>query len=68
MIDVEARIVPEADGDSTARIGRHGGQFEPGVSQPKPVSRDVRDDDMLGLNLAWYADILMTLTRTKDAP
>jgi hypothetical protein len=32
------------------------------------VSRDVREDDMLGLNLAWYADILMTLTRTKDAP
>lgn len=41
VIDVEARIVPEADADSTARIGLDGGQFEPGVSQPKP-------DDMKG--------------------
>lgn len=31
-------------------------------------SRDAREDDMLGLNLAWYADILMTLTRRENGP
>jgi hypothetical protein len=30
--------------------------------------RDAGEDDMLGLNLAWYADILMTLTQTGDGP
>jgi S1-C subfamily serine protease len=30
-------------------------------------SRDLVDDESLGLNCAWYADILMTLTKEKDS-
>lgn len=30
-------------------------------------SRDIAQDEALGLNCAWYADILMTLTRPQEA-
>lgn len=36
-------------------LGVHSARMDMGT-------RDAREDDMLGLNLAWYADILMTLT------
>ena len=35
------------------------------------LTRDVQQDESLGLNCAWYADILLTLTRdesTRDEP
>lgn len=31
-------------------------------------TRDLKLDEALGLNCAWYADILMTLTEPKDTP
>jgi hypothetical protein len=31
-------------------------------------TRDQEQDESLGLNSAWYADILLTLTATRDAP
>jgi len=30
-------------------------------------TRDLQQDESLGLNCAWYADILMTLTEAQDA-
>lgn len=57
-----APVVMRAVGDDLARsdlpwklLGIHSGRFEVG-------SRDVDLDEELGLNCAWYADILMTLT------
>ncbi len=38
-------------------LGVHSGRFDVGP-------RDLKDDEMLGLNSAWYADILLTLTAT----
>lgn len=32
------------------------------------ATRDLNQDESLGLNCAWYADILMTLTETSAAP
>ncbi len=32
------------------------------------TNRDASQDESLDLNLAWYADILMTLTQNSDAP
>jgi Trypsin-like peptidase domain len=32
------------------------------------ATRDLQQDETLGLNCAWYADILMTLTEGADAP
>jgi hypothetical protein len=31
------------------------------------ATRDVQQDESLGLNCAWYADILMTLTEDEAA-
>jgi len=31
-------------------------------------TRDRQEDESLGLNCAWYADILMTLTEATDRP
>jgi hypothetical protein len=31
-------------------------------------TRDLEQDESLGLNCAWYADILMTLTEPATAP
>jgi S1-C subfamily serine protease len=42
-------------------LGVHSSRFE-------MDGRDVAQDERLGLNCAWYADILMTLTRTANPP
>jgi S1-C subfamily serine protease len=42
-------------------LGVHSAQFDMGT-------RDSKIDESLGLNCAWYADILMTLTEPPAAP
>jgi hypothetical protein len=32
------------------------------------VTRDLQQDESLGLNCAWYADILLALTRADASP
>jgi hypothetical protein len=47
---------PEAEGDLPWKLlGVHSSRMDMG-------SRDLKEDESLGLNCAWYADILMTLT------
>jgi len=40
-------------------LGVHSGRLD---MQP----RDAQQDELLGLNSAWYADIVLTLTRAAD--
>lgn len=42
-------------------LGVHSARLDVGT-------RDLREDEALGLNCAWYADILMTLTNPSEAP
>jgi S1-C subfamily serine protease len=50
-----------ADGLPWKLLGVHSAQFDMG-------SRDLKIDESLGLNCAWYADILMTLTESAGPP
>jgi hypothetical protein len=50
--------VSEGGGGPWMLLGVHSARMEMG-------GRDASEDDVLGLNLAWYADILMTLTQTE---
>lgn len=57
---VVMRVAPGRHLDSWMLLGVHSSRFDMGT-------RDRAEDDMLGLNAAWYADILMTLTAPPPA-
>ena len=57
-----APVVMRASGDGTAADALHWKLLGVHSSRMDMRTRDRREDESLGLNCAWYADILMTLT------
>jgi len=56
------------DGTASGRQGLHWKLLGVHASRMDMSTRDLQEDESLGLNCAWYADILMTLTEDATRP